>query len=122
MSKDYAKKFYSSKRWQDCRNGYAAARGHLCERCLARGEYVPGEIVHHKQHLTPSTINDPMVALNWSNLELLCRKCHADEHGASWDRANETKRLNKAAGKRFFVGEDGKILPIRPPVVENSTL
>ena len=76
----WAEGFYKSTAWQQCRRAYAAAVGGLCERCLARGIVSAGRVVHHKQHLTPETIDDPDVALNWDNLELLCRDCHGDEH------------------------------------------
>ena len=80
--REFAKEFYKSKAWQRCRNGYAASMGGLCEDCLARGLYQPGEIVHHMIELTPENINDPAVSLSWSNLRLLCRDCHAKRHGA----------------------------------------
>lgn len=78
--KDWAERFYKSTAWQQCRAAYASAAGGLCERCLAKGLYSPGEIVHHKIHLTPETVMDPTISLNFDNLELLCRLCHADEH------------------------------------------
>lgn len=42
---------------------------------------VPGEIVHHKIELTPMNIDKPEITLNWDNLELVCRNCHALIHG-----------------------------------------
>lgn len=78
---DFARAFYSSKAWQHCRSAYAKSVHNLCERCLKEGRYTPGEIVHHKIHLTPENINDPSVALAWENLEVVCRECHAKEHG-----------------------------------------
>jgi len=78
--KEYAKRFYTSNKWKDCRTAYAKSVGYLCERCLKGGIYKPGEAVHHKIHLTPENISNPDVALNWDNLELLCRDCHAVEH------------------------------------------
>lgn len=80
MARDFAKSFYSSRTWTDCRNAYAKSVGGLCERCLARGLYRPGVIVHHKCYISPDNINDPTVTLNFDNLELLCRDCHAAEH------------------------------------------
>jgi len=97
MAKDFAKAFYSSKRWQDCRNGYARSVSYLCENCLRRGIYKPGEIVHHRIEIDPVTINNPEVALNWDNLELLCRECHAEAH-------DERKK-----DRRYIIGTDGKI-------------
>lgn len=78
--KDYAKAFYLSPAWISCRAAYAKSVGGLCERCIKKGMYVPGVIVHHKNHITPDNISDPNILLNWDNLELLCRDCHADEH------------------------------------------
>ena len=40
-----------------------------------------GEIVHHKDTLTPRNINDPEVSLNYRKLRLVCRKCHGLAHG-----------------------------------------
>ena len=42
--------------------------------------------MHHKIRLTPENINNPEIALNWENLELLCEACHHEEHknGIRW--------------------------------------
>ena len=80
MAQEYAKEFYNSPAWKNCRNAYAKSKGHLCERCMAKGIFKQGEIVHHRKHLTPENISDPNVALDWKNLELLCRDCHALAH------------------------------------------
>lgn len=79
--KDYSAAFYSSKAWKETRRAYRKSVGGLCEICLKKGIYKPGEIVHHKIHLTPENVNDPAVALNWNNLQLVCRDCHAELHG-----------------------------------------
>ncbi|OPX88616.1 MAG: HNH endonuclease [Pelotomaculum sp. PtaB.Bin104] len=76
--KPFAKKFYKSKAWQDCRDAFFKSRFGLCERCGAGGV-----IVHHKTKLTPGNINDPSVSLSWDNLEVLCQACHNKEHGLS---------------------------------------
>lgn len=80
MSTDTAKRFYSSKAWQDCRNAYAKSVGGLCERCMKKGMIVPGEIVHHKEYINAHNVNDPQILTDFANLELLCRQCHTDEH------------------------------------------
>ena len=80
MAQDFAKEFYNSPEWKHCRTTFKQYKRHLCERCLARGIYRTGEIVHHKTHLTPENITDPAIALSWDNLELLCRDCHALVH------------------------------------------
>lgn len=81
MARDFAKGFYRSKEWQHCRTAYYKKQGGLCELCLAKGIYKAGEIVHHKIHLNKDNIKDPTVALNFENLQLVCRDCHGKLHG-----------------------------------------
>ena len=95
--KEFSAAFYKSPAWKKCRESYISKAGGLCERCLAKGIYKAGEIVHHKVHLNPNNISDPSVSLNWDNLELLCRECHGDEH----------QRLKK----RYTIDENGRIAP-----------
>ena len=95
---EFAEKLYKSKAWQRCRKVYAAKAGGLCERCLARGLVTPGEIVHHRIHLTPNNVSDPTITMNFDNLELLCRNCHGKEHGN--------------CEKRFEVDELGRVKAI----------
>ena len=85
----FAHAFYKSWPWIKCSRGYKASKAGLCERCLAKGLIVPGEDVHHKIKLTPDNINNPDVALNWDNLELLCRQCHLEEHTRARWRTDE---------------------------------
>ena len=73
--KPWAKAFYLSKAWQQCREGYMLSQDGLCERCSNAAE-----IVHHKVHLTKHNIDDVRITLSWGNLEALCRTCHALEH------------------------------------------
>ena len=80
MARDFADSFYKTKAWQRTRAAYLKQAGGLCERCLKRGVYTAGVIVHHKIHLTPDNIVRPEIALNFDNLELLCRDCHGEEH------------------------------------------
>lgn len=112
MAKAYARKFYSSKAWQDCRNEYAKRRNYLCEDCLRRGIYRPGVIVHHIIEIDPVTIEKPEIALNFENLELLCRECHDRRHeqsGGRWGAVNRRRKEKKEASNRYCVGENGKI-------------
>lgn len=94
--RDFAKVLYNSKAWQRTRDAYAASVGGLCERCRAKGLIVPGEIVHHKIHLTPDNIDRPEITLSFGNLELLCRDCHGQEH--------------KKVKRRYRVDDYGKII------------
>lgn len=93
-----AESFYKSRAWRKCKDGYIKSVGGLCERCLKKGLYNPGRIVHHKTYIGPDNINDPSVTLNWDNLELLCRSCHELEH--------------KGIGRRYTVGADGRVAPL----------
>lgn len=82
MARDFAKAFYHSSKWQKCRVGYLSTHPY-CERCEKNGLLVPAEHVHHKQYIdTPEKVNDPMLSLNWDNLEALCEPCHSKEHNA----------------------------------------
>lgn len=55
---------------------------------------VPGEEVHHKIRLTPKNVRDPSIALNWDNLELLCKDCHIKEHRPIAWRTDEMGRVD----------------------------
>jgi len=94
--KEYAKTFYKSRAWEQCRNAYIKKTGGLCEGCLKKGQYNPAQIVHHKIHITPQNINEPSITLNFDNLEALCRFCHAEKHSNSV--------------KRFVVDELGRVV------------
>lgn len=65
---------------------------------MRSGIYKPGEIVHHKIEIDPVTIENPEVALNFDNLVLLCRECHAEEH------------TERGKGRRYFFGTAGEII------------
>ena len=88
--KEFAQSLYSSKAWQKTRDAYKHKVGGLCEICWKKGIIKPGEIVHHKVHLTPENINDPNITLSFDNLELVCRECHSEIH-----ELNQRKRRYK---------------------------
>lgn len=92
IMREFAKTFYKSQAWKNCRDAYAKSQGGLCERCRAKGLIVPGVIVHHKVYLNPDNITDGSVSLNHDNLELLCRSCHEKEHR----KAEVRYRVDKA--------------------------
>lgn len=97
IMKEFAAKLYKSRQWQKTREAYAKSVGYLCEDCLKKGLYKPGEIVHHRTHLTPENITDPRIALDWNNLRLVCRDCHASIH--------------KSKGKfNYYFDENGNVL------------
>ena len=100
MAKPYARAFYKSKEWKNCKESFLKSKHYLCERC---GE--PADIVHHKIYLTPENINDPKISLSFDNLEAICLRCHNAEHEVN-------KYLNKSK-KRFKYDEYGRISPIK---------
>lgn len=64
---------------------------------MSKGIIRTGEIVHHKIELTPENIHNPDITLNFDNLQLLCRDCHAAVHKPE---------------KRFKVDELGRVISI----------
>ena len=97
MAKEFSKRFYRSVAWKKTRDAYAKSVGGLCEECLKKGIYNPGEIVHHITELTPENIGDPGVTLSWDNLELVCRDCHGQAHGK--ERRYEVDELGRVTCK-----------------------
>ena len=87
--KSFARKFYKSRAWKDCREAYFISQHGLCERCPGAGK-----IVHHIIELTPENINDPNITLNWELLQLLCQECHNQEHFAC-DATREDLRFDE---------------------------
>lgn len=77
--KEFAKKFYKSRKWKKCRQAYIDSRilidGGLCEVCKEKIGY----IVHHKIPLTPANINDENITLSFGNLQYDCKECHDRE-------------------------------------------
>ena len=100
--KPWAKKFYKSKAWQQCRE-YVMQRDHrLCVDCSKTGLITPAEEVHHIIELTQENISDPAIALGPDNLVSLCRECHKKRHGA-----------HDTSERRYIIDEFGRI--ILPP-------
>lgn len=96
MAREFARAFYRSKAWKQARDAYVRSRHGICERCAANGTLSKGEIVHHREHLTPENIGNPDISLGEGNLELLCRKCHADEHPEIYGRDEEDEPMRYA--------------------------
>ena len=92
---EFATKLYKSKAWQRTREAYLKKAGGLCEVCLKKGLYRPGEIVHHIVPLTPENIENPEMTLAFSNLQLLCRDCHG--------------KMHERVEKRYTVDELGRV-------------
>lgn len=104
MAKEFAQKFYNSQLWKVTREQYAQSRLYLCELC---GDGTPGEIVHHKIHLTPKNINSSL-ATDFSNLQLLCRRHHELIHNGG-----------AATSEGLCFNADGELIE-SPPVFKSG--
>jgi thymidine kinase len=71
VAREFAKAFYGSAAWLQCRAAYIVSVFGLCEKCKE-----PGYIVHHTVELTPENINNPNITLNHELLCYLCLRCH----------------------------------------------
>lgn len=78
MARSVSERFYRTRKWEKCRNGYMSSQHYICERCGGLAT-----ICHHKVWLNESNVNDPMVTYNWDLLEALCTDCHNKEHFGS---------------------------------------
>lgn len=83
--KQWAERFYNSKKWRCCRSAYITQRiqtdGGLCEVCHER----TGFIVHHKIALDSGNVSQPEIALNHRNLMYVCKECHDRFDGHFYD-------------------------------------
>lgn len=102
MARDFAKAFYKSKEWQQCREYILMRDRFLCVKCG-----YPAEEVHHKIHLTPANIGDVNVTLNPANLISLCKNCHFEQHKV--DKARGIRKANGLAdcGDEYEFDEQG---------------
>lgn len=79
------RRFYGSWEWRSLAARARTLQHNECQRCKARGLYVPCDIVHHKKYVKEF----PELALTLENLECLCKDCHELEH------MNERSFLNE---------------------------
>ena len=113
MSYGNRSKFYRSKAWQKCREAYLASVGGLCEKCLEQGKITPAVIVHHKEHLQDEFTAEQ--ALNWENLQAVCRDCHAEEHPEVYKSRRITRRYELLPDGTVYLPETEDALPMTPP-------
>lgn len=88
-----SQQFYQSKEWKSLRL-YKLCQTPYCERCLRdKNKYITATDVHHIKEVKPY----PLLALEYSNLESLCKSCHS-KHTRSEHNPNpvEGNILNKA--------------------------
>lgn len=73
-------KFYNSKEWKSLRQYLIAIRGPICQHCGKLISRSIDIIAHHVIELTAENVNDPNIALNEDNVELVCFDCHSATH------------------------------------------
>lgn len=81
MAEPWAAAFYKSEAWRSLRRALIQERGTVCPVC--HRDYMSDTsklIAHHIQELTPETVTDASIALNPSNVELICFDCHNKAH------------------------------------------
>lgn len=95
---EWAKKFYNSKEWKECRE-YVLVRDHyLCQLCLSNSRVTAANTVHHKIPL----LEAPERALDPDNLESICPECHNKEHP------------ERGLGHKKEVSRPAKVVKIKP--------
>lgn len=105
MAKEYAKSFYNSKKWRDCREAYFNSKYGICELCGKKGEEV-----HHKTFLSSENILNYDIAFNWDNLQLLCRSCHNAIHEKAYEMHRAKNRRNNGVQNGLCFDEDGNLI------------
>lgn len=98
----WKKDFYWSNKWRNMSRAYKKKVGGLCEQCQRKGLVVPGDIVHHKIHLNAHNVHDHSISLNMDNLELLCRKCHGEQHSNYKEKRKNRFKIDNQSGKVEF--------------------
>ena len=100
--KDYAERFYKSRKWQKVRQYVWTRDKGLCQNCLKNGLIKGGDTVHHIIEINPENITNEEISLNPDNLVTLCRDCHAAMHRKQ---------------KRWTVDELGRVSSTESPLM-----
>ena len=79
MALDPIHAFYCRKEWLDLAQACKIKSGGECARCGNIND-MSDLRPHHKIELTLENMDDPLVALNPDNIEVLCRECHDTIH------------------------------------------
>ena len=106
--------FYRSKEWESLRRQITLERINaegdlLCEHCKKPIIHAYDAICHHVQELDEGNVHDATIALNPSNIQVVCHRCH-NKHHERWGYASRVKRVcivwgSPCAGKRSSVLE-----------------
>ena len=92
-------RFYNSSEWKKARQQCIIRCKGRCQRCGRMGKEV-----HHKIPLTDQNVHIYSIALDQSNLELLCTRCH--------NRERENEKENGKDYSSFF-DENGEFIILR---------
>ena len=100
-------KFYTSSTWRKVRERKILESGGVCSHCGRVFTDTSKLIVHHKKHLHGDDYNNPKVAYDDDNLEVICFDCHNKEH----DRFKNIKHVHivygaPMSGKKTFVRQN----------------
>lgn len=101
-------RFYASAAWTNLRHRLIIERGGVCERCGYIAADTSELIGHHKILLTNENYKDVSISLNPKNIEILCWKCHNQEHAAERQTKQRSVFLvtgSPLAGKSTYVRE-----------------
>lgn len=80
MAEQWASKLYNSQAWKRLRSSIIAARGSRCQMC---GRLMLDDsqlVAHHVVELTPDNVDNPRIALNPDNIQIICKDCHDVVH------------------------------------------
>lgn len=101
----FAKKFYNSKAWKRCREGYINSlnNGGMCEHCEKKGKLVHGYILDHIEEININNIDNPDITLNWDNLQYLCLSCH---------NKKTFKKSEPTIPDGFYFNSEGRLVPL----------
>lgn len=80
MSDNKLHRFYCSKAWRDLSHRLKVERGGKCERTGKVFTDMSKLIGHHKIELTEDNVDEPQVALNPDNIEIISFDEHNKEH------------------------------------------
>lgn len=72
--------FYASKPWREMRMRLIAERGLCCEICGEKVTRSRELTIHHIKELTPENVDNPLIALNPDNLQVVHHSCHNKIH------------------------------------------
>ena len=71
LTREGRQKFYQSEEWRGIRE-YVLANEPLCRKCFKEGYLVAAKVVDHIIDI----VDKPELALEMSNLQPMCVKCH----------------------------------------------